>query len=165
TSLIISEANVQLQMGNREEFKNLIQLALEKDPKNPELLFNLGILAAEAGDNETAKSYYNKAIELKPDYADVHNNMAVLILSQEEAIIEEMNSLGSSVADNKKYDELRDKRTELYNEAIPYLETTLKLRPTDINAAKTLMNIYSAIDNTEKFKEMKAKVEKIESGN
>lgn len=164
-NLIISEANVQLQMGNREEFKSLIQLALQKDPKNPELLFNLGILAAEAKDFESAKMYYSKSLELKPDYADVHNNMAVLILSQEEPIIEEMNSLGSSAADNKKYDELRDKRTELYNEAIPYLETTLKLRPTDINAAKTLMNIYSAIDNTEKFKEMKAKVEKIESGN
>lgn len=162
--LIISEANVQLQMGNREEFKSLIQLALEKDPKNPELLFNLGILAAESGDSDTAMSYYNKALELKPDYADVYNNMAVLVLSQEQAIIEQMNSLGSSAADNKKYDELRDKRTTLYNEAIPYLETTLKLRPKDINAAKTLMNIYSAIDETAKFKEMKAKVEALEAG-
>jgi tetratricopeptide (TPR) repeat protein len=165
TSLIISEANVQLKMGNRDEFKSLIQLALEKDPKNPELLFNLGIVAAEAGDSETAKSYYNKALELKPDYADVYNNMAVLILSQEQAIIEEMNSLGSSAADNKKYDQLRDKRTQLYNEAIPYLETTLKLRPKDINAAKTLMNIYSAVDETTKYKAMKAKVEELESGN
>src|SRR5690606_36814298 len=162
--LIISEANVQLQMGNRDEFKSLIQLALEKDPKNPELLFNLGILAAEAGDTETAMSYYNKALELKPDYADVYNNMAVLTLAKEAAIIEEMNALGSSAADNKKYDELKNKRTELYNQAIPYLETTLKLRPNDINAAKTLMNIYSAIDESAKFKEMKAKVEALEAG-
>src|SRR5690606_29254430 len=109
--LIISEANIQLKMGNKEEFKSLIQEALVKDPNNAELLFNLGIVAAEAGENESAKKYYAKAIELKPDYADVYNNMAVLILSDEQKIIEQMNTLGSSAADNKKYDELKNKRT------------------------------------------------------
>ncbi|MBA6152625.1 tetratricopeptide repeat protein [Gelidibacter maritimus] len=163
-SLIISEANMQLKMGNRDKFKTLIEEALIKDPNNPELLFNLGIVAAEGGEVEAAKGYYEKAIKIKPDYADVHNNMAVLILSQEQAIIEEMNALGSSAADNKKYDELKDERSKLYEEAIPYLETTLKLRPTDLQAAKTLVNIYSALGNTAKQKEMKAKVDALESG-
>ena len=163
-TLIISEANMQLKMGNREEFKSLIQEALVKDPNNPELLFNLGIVAAEAGETQAAKGYYEKAIELKPDYTDVYNNMAVLILSQEQDIIEKMNALGSSAADNKKYDELKAERTKLYTDAIPYLETTLKLRPTDLQAAKTLVNIYSAIGETAKYKEMKAKVEALESG-
>lgn len=164
SGLIISEANMQLQMGNRDEFKKLIQEALVKDPNNPELLFNLGIVAAEAGEAEEAKGYYEKALQIKPDYTDVHNNMAVLILSQEQDIIEEMNALGNSAADNKKYDELKEKRSQLYKDAIPYLETTLKLRPTDLQTAKTLVNIYSAIGDTTKQNEMKAKVEAIESG-
>lgn len=164
SSLIISEANMQLKMGNRDEFKKLIEEALVKDPDNPELLFNLGIVAAEGGETEAAKGYYEKALKLKPDYTDVHNNMAVLILSQEQDLIEEMNALGSSAADNKKYDELKAQRTKLYEDAIPYLETTLKLRPTDLQAAKTLVNIYSAIGDTAKHKEMKAKVEALESG-
>ncbi|HUH27584.1 tetratricopeptide repeat protein, partial [Gelidibacter sp.] len=113
-SLIISEANMQLKMGNREEFKRLIQEALVNDPDNPELLFNLGIVAAEGGETEAAKGYYEKALKIKPDYTDVHNNMAVLILSQEQAIIEKMNALGSSAADNKKYDELKEERAQLY---------------------------------------------------
>lgn len=163
-TLIISEANMQLQMGNKEEFKKLIEEALQKDPENPELLFNLGIVAAEAGENEAAKGYYDKAIKIKPDYADVYNNMAVLILGQEQALIEEMNALGSSAADNKKYDELKAKRSKLYEDAIPYLETTLKLKPQDLQAAKTLMNIYSALGETAKFKAMKTKVETLESG-
>lgn len=164
SSLIISEANMQLKMGNRDEFKKLIEEALVKDPDNPELLFNLGIVAAEGGETEAAKGYYEKALKLKPDYTDVHNNMAVLILSQEQDLIEEMNALGSSAADNKKYDELKAQRTQLYQDAIPYLETTLKLRPDDLQAAKTLVNIYSAIGDIEKHKEMKAKVEALESG-
>ena len=85
--------------------------------------------------------------------------MAVLILSREEAIVEEMNSLGTSSADNKRYDELRAERTKLYESAIPYLETALKLKPKSINAAQTLMNIYSVLGETDKYKEMKAKVD------
>ncbi|MCK7590880.1 tetratricopeptide repeat protein [Subsaxibacter sp. CAU 1640] len=161
-SLLLSEANVHLQMGNRDEFKKLIEVATLKDPKNPELQYNLGVVAAEAGDVESAKKYYEKAIALDPEYADAYNNMAVLSLQGEQAIIEEMNKLGTSAADNKKYDELREKRSQIYRDAIPYLETTLKFRPKNIEAAKTLMNIYSALGETAKFKEMKAKVDALQ---
>lgn len=162
-SLLLSEANVQLKMGNRDEFKKLIEIATQKDPNNAELQYNLGVVAAEAGDIESAKKYYNIAISLDPEYADAHNNMAVLILGTEQAIIEKMNGLGTSSADNKKYDELKEQRMQLYKDAIPYLETTMRIRPKNLQAAKTLMNIYSAVGETVKYKEMKAKVESLES--
>ncbi len=164
-SLIISEANVQLQMGNKEEFKSLVQEALSKDPNNAELLFNLGILAAEAGEKESAKTYYDKAVEIKPDYVDVYINMAVLALSNEQGIIEQMNALGTSAADNKKYDQLKADILNVYKEAIPYLEKALKLQPNNLNAAKTLMNIYNASDDTDKYQALKAKVQALEAGN
>ncbi|MBO6607097.1 tetratricopeptide repeat protein [Psychroserpens sp.] len=163
--LLLSEANVQLKMGNRDRFKELMQEATEKDPKNAELQYNLGVISAEAGDNEAAKKHYERAIELDPSYTLAYNNMAVLLLSTEKDIVEEMNSLGTSSADNKRYDELKAQRTQIYESAIPYLETTLKLKPKDVQAATTLMNIYSAIGQTDKFKEMKAKVEQMQSGN
>lgn len=162
TSLILNEANLQLRLGNSEEFTKLIKLALEKDPNNAELIFNLGIVSADSGDKKAAKDYYLKALELNPDYAEVYNNMAVLILSGEQEIIEKMNALGSSAADNKKYDQLKAERTQLYKDAIPYLESTLRLDTDNIQAAKTLMNIYSATDNMDKFKAMKAKVAEME---
>ena len=152
-------------MGNKEEFKTLIEEATLKDPDNAELQYNLGVIAADAGDIDAAKKYYSKALALNPGYVDANNNMAVAILGEEQSIIEEMNSLGSSAADNKRYDELKEARLSIYKEAVPYLEATLKLKPKNIDAAKTLMQIYSAIDNTVKFKEMKALVEKLESGN
>lgn len=164
-SLILSEANVQLKMGNKAEFKRLIEMATEKDPTNPELQYNLGVVAAEGGDVEMAKKYYNKAISLDPEYADAYNNLAVLTLQGEADIVSAMNGLGTSAADNKKYDALKEQRMDLYREAIPYLETTLKFRPKNLEAAKTLMNIYSAIGETAKFKEMKAKVDTINSEN
>jgi tetratricopeptide (TPR) repeat protein len=163
--LILSEANVQLKLGNKEEFKKSIQEATLRDPDNAELQYNLGVIAADAGEVDVAKKYYNKAIALDPNYADAQNNMAVLILAGEQNIIKKMNALGSSSADNKKYDEYKEERLQIYKDAIPYLEAALRIKPNSLQASKTLMNIYSAISETEKFKLMKAKVEALESGN
>lgn len=163
-SLLLSEANVQLKMGNKDEFKKLIETATQKDPNNPELQYNLGVVAAEAGDLESAKKYYEKAIALDPEYADAYNNMAVLILQNEQSIIEKMNALGTSSADNKKYDDFKEQRTQLYIDAVPYLETTMRIRPKNLEAAKTLMNIYSALGETSKYKEMKDKIDAMQNG-
>lgn len=162
--LILTEANMQLKLENTEEYKALIQEALAIDPNNLDLIFNLGVLSAEAGDNENAKKYYKQVVDQDPTYVNAQTNMAALILSGEQAIIEEMNGLGNSSADNKRYDELKNERMEIYNEAIPYLEGVLKVESDNLQAAKTLMNIYSATGDTENFKAMKAKVQEL-SGN
>lgn len=163
--LLMSEANIQLKMGNRDAFKKLMEEATTKDPGNAELQYNLGVIAAEAGDLDDAKKYYEKALELQPDNADASNNMAVLILGSEKGIFDKMNALGTSSSDYAKYEDYKEELNTLYRSAIPYLVKTLKLRPTHVNAAKTLMSIYSSLGETAKFKEMKAKVEALESGN
>lgn len=161
--LLLSEANVYLKMGNREKFKELMEEATTKDPNNAELQYNLGVLAAEAGNREAAMKYYEKAIAINPSYVDAYNNMAVVVLEGEAKIVEEMNSLGTSAADNRKYDELKEKKAQLYREAIPYLEKALELKRTNIDTAKTLMNIYSVLGETAKFKAMKARIEEMEA--
>ena len=88
-----------------------------------------------------------------------------LVLDQEQGIIDEMNNLGTSSADNKRYDELKEQRTQLYKDAVPYLNSVLELDPEDLSAARTLMNIYSALDDTPNFKAMKAKVDALEGRN
>ncbi|KAB1071937.1 tetratricopeptide repeat protein [Tamlana haliotis] len=162
-NLILSEANVHYKMGNTEEFKSLLKEAIAMDPKNPELQYNLGVISAESKQNDEAKKYYEKAIELDPNYVNAYINLAALILSEEQPMIEEMNSLGTSKKDNARYDELRDKRQELYQDAVPYLSKALEIDNNNINAAKTLMNIYSILGETEKSKGMKEKVEALEA--
>lgn len=163
--LLLSQANVYLKMGNRDKFKDLMEEATVKDPNNAELLYNLGVLSAEGGNNDKAKEYYTKAIELKPDHTDSYINMASVILNGEAPIVEEMNGLGNSSADNRRYDELKEKRSNLYREAIPFLEKALELKKNNVDAARTLMNIYSSIGETDKFKAMKQKIADIEAGN
>ena len=102
---------------------------------------------------------------MDPNYKNAYMNMAALVLDQEQGIIDEMNNLGTSSADNKRYDELKEQRTQLYKDAVPYLNSVLELDPEDLSAARTLMNIYSALDDTPNFKAMKAKVDALEGRN
>lgn len=162
-NLLLSEANVHYKMGNTEEFKNLLKQATEMDPTNPELQYNLGVIAAESDHPDEAKEHYNKAIELDPTYINAYINLSALILSAEQPLIEEMNGLGTSKADNKRYDELREKRQGLYKDAVPYLTKAIEIDAENINAARTLMNIYSILGETDKYKGMKEKVETLEA--
>lgn len=160
-NLILAEANIQYKMGNNAEFKKLLEEATQMDPNNAELQYNLGVLSAEAGDETTAKQYYDKTIQLKPDYVNAYINNAALILGKEKSLIDEMNSLGTSAKDNKRYDELVEVRKTIYKDAVPYLEKALTIDSENVNAATTLMNIYSVLGETEKQKEMKAKIDSL----
>ncbi len=86
-------------------------------------------------------------------------NLVALILEGEERIVEEMNSLGTSSADNAKYDALKLDREELYRECVPILKALTELGDNE-DAIKTLMNIYGTLGDNEGYKEMKALLEK-----
>jgi len=161
-NLLLSEANLYYKMGDTNKFKELLEIAIVKDPNNPELQYNLGVISSDIGDFENSKEYYLRAIELKSDYTNAYINLSALILSQEQTILDEMNNLGSSKADDRKYDQLKEKRKQMYLEAIPYLESALISSPENFQAAKTLSNIHSAVGNNEKFKEFKAIADSLE---
>lgn len=163
--IILSEANINHKMGNTEAFKELLILATEKDPNNAELQYNLGVISSDSGDVESAKKYYTKAIELDANYINAYINMSALVLEKEQPIIKEMNGLGNSSADNKRYDKLRAERQNIYKEAVPYLTKALEIDAESISAAKTLMNIYSILGETDKYKSLKSKVAALEGGN
>ncbi len=87
-----------------------------------------------------------------------------MILEQEGTIVEEMNSLGTSRAENKKYDELKLKRESIYMECVPILQKLIEIdSKSNIDAIETLKNIYATVGDTEGFSEMKALLEEIES--
>lgn len=156
TSLILSEANLHFKLGDKEKYSVLIEEAVKKEPNNVDLLYNLGVISAESGDKTKAKEYYAKVLKIKPNYVNALTNMSALILSDEADVITEMNGLGTSSSDNNRYDELKEKRKDIYKSALPYLEKVLQVKE-DENVAKTLMNIYSAVGFNEKFKAIKAR--------
>jgi tetratricopeptide (TPR) repeat protein len=149
------------KLNDLAEYNRLMELVVASDPDNPELYFNLGVGASGMGEEEKALNYYEKALALRPDYREALINFAILKLSAEKTIVEEMNGLGNSRADNARYDELKDMRNVMYEEAVPFLEKAIAVdaEADSTELMKTLMSIYSQLGETEKYKALKAKVD------
>ena len=128
-NLILSEADLYIKLGDRTKFKELMQLAVEKDPNNAILYYNLGVINGEQGDLEQAKKFYLKAIELDNTYTATYLNLVGLILEGEGPLVEEMNKLVTSRkrSDLDKYDQLEEQRVGLYKECLPYLEKLIEI--------------------------------------
>ncbi len=163
-ALMQAEADLYYKLGNVAKYKELMEQIVANDPENPDLLYNLGVSASRLGDNEQAMEYYKKTLELKSDYTAAQINIASMILGGESKIVEEMNGLGTSSKDNARYEALKTKRVELYQSAVPYLEGALDSKPDNIDAVRTLMNIYYQLDDP-KADEMKNKLKSLEGGN
>ncbi|MDN3594105.1 tetratricopeptide repeat protein [Zunongwangia endophytica] len=157
--LLQAEANMYYQMGDKEQYNQLMSELVKKNPNDANLYYNLGVSTAEIGDQDQAVEYYKKALEIDPDMDNARMNIAAVILSKERDIIEEMNGLGMSKEDNKRYEELSEERKEIYKEALPYLEATVEKNPENTDAIRTAMNIYTQVGNKEKAAEMKAMLE------
>jgi len=157
--LMRADADMSYKMGDVTRYNEIMKKIVASDPTNPELYFNLGVGSGEIGDNEKAIEYYEKTLELKPDHEGALINIAVVKLSGEDKLVEEMNSLGNSAADNRKYDELKKQRQAIYAETVPYLERAHKLNPNNKEVIRTLMNIYGQLADDDKYQEMKAKLD------
>ncbi|RKS93822.1 tetratricopeptide repeat protein [Flavobacterium limicola] len=158
TSLTLTEANLYLETKDFEMYKKLIAEVLQKNPNDADLIFNLGVISANAKNVADAEKYYKKVIEINPKYTNAYINLAAMKLENEKVIIDEMNKLGTSAKDMKRYDELKKKREELFKATIPYLEKAVELDPKNVDVSKTLLGVYSALEMTAEYKALKAKL-------
>ena len=158
-SLALTEADLYLKLEDFATYKKLISGVLEKNPNDADLLFNLGVISAKT-DAVEAERYYKKAIEIKPDYVNAYLNLAILKLDGEKKIIDEMNKLGTSEKDNKRYEVLKKQRQAVFMDTLPFLEKANELDPENEDVATTLLNVYGALEMTDKKKALKAKMGK-----
>lgn len=156
-NLILTQADIYFQLGQKDKFGELMQVAIKEDPTNPLLFFNLGVISSDQEKVEEAKEYYKKAIELKSDYGDAYLNLAVLIMDEEKAIVEEMNK---NLSDFDAYDALLLKQKNVYKKALPHLEKADEYGRS-LNTVQILMNIYATLEMPEKEKEYAALYKKL----
>lgn len=158
-SLLTTEANLYYNEGDITSYKRIIEEAAAKDPNNAELFFNLGVVASNSKDNTTAVEYYKKAISIDPKYGDAYLNLAIAMMADEEKIVNEMNNLGNSKADNIRYDKLRAERMKMFENAMPYLEQAMPLLKSGdqakLDAQKVLLDIYQMLELDDKYNRLK----------
>jgi tetratricopeptide (TPR) repeat protein len=157
-SLLIDEANIYYKSGDNAKFTQRLQEAIQLNPTEPTLYYNVGVMNMDQKNIDEAIKNFEKAIELKPDYADAYNNLGAAIIEKAAPIIEEMNK---SLTDFKKYDKLQAQQFDVYRKALPYYEKAFELNPSSLNVVQTLMGLYENLSITEKLDKIKVVYEKL----
>jgi tetratricopeptide (TPR) repeat protein len=158
-TMLQAEADLYYQLGNLKKYQELMNVIKDKAPDDAIVYYNLGVSAEQLEDAEAAKGFYKKAIELDPEYVNSYLNLASLILAAEQPLVDEMNELGMSSADNKRYDKLNEQKIDLYKEALPYLQSAYEADDENRSVIQTLINIHYQLGNNDKAKELKTKLD------
>lgn len=153
--LIVYELNYYLQNQKYAEAEENLKLAIKKEPDNKQLYFSLGVVYDQLGDTEKAIEAYEKAIELDPDYFDAVYNLGALYFNQGV----EMNNAANEIEDNAAYEKAREEAKAVFKKAQPHLEKAHQLDPQDMGAIASLSQLYALLGETEKYQEMKAKLD------
>nr|WP_317630611.1 tetratricopeptide repeat protein [uncultured Flavobacterium sp.] len=156
TDLILAEANLYYQAGDKAKYSQLVQEAISLKPNDAVLYYNLGVVAADAKDTENAAKYYKKAIELNPQDFNSYNNLGVLYIADDVNLVNKMNALGMSKKEQVQYDALAKKRKENFTLALPYFEKAYQIKPSE-DLKALLLNTYRNLDMDAKHKALKNK--------
>ena len=99
-----------------------------------------------------AIEHYLKTVQYRPNDAHAYNNLGSLYLDQAIPLIDKMNNLGLSQADQKKYNSLKSQRNKLYKDAQPYLEEAVRINNTEVQLLNALKDVCYQTDDIDCWK-------------
>lgn len=150
--LLITEANIYFKKDDKAKFKELLEEAINVNPTDPNLYYNVGVMNLDQKNTEEAIANFKKAIELNPKFAEAYQNIGTAIIDKALPIVDEMNN---SLSDFKKYDKLQEQQFAIYKEALPYYEKAYELNKSSIGVVQTLLGLYENLGMSEKSDALK----------
>ena len=165
----INFINIELQkyLDAKEYDKalSILEAAITSDPDNVLYYYVKGfIYQTNLKDNDKALEAYAMATEKDADYFDSWFMSGVVWYDQGKATLDEMNKLGMSSADQKKYEKLKVVKNDFFKKSIPFFEKAYALNSEDLETVKALWEVYRQLGAYEKVKEMKAKMDALSKG-
>jgi tetratricopeptide (TPR) repeat protein len=153
-ALILNKANLYYTMGQPEKFKSLMIEASAMDPTNPDLQYNIGVIAMEQSNMEEARAAFYRALEIDPTYINASLNLSTTYINEGNSLIDQMNELAmsSKYSDLDKYDALKKQKEEFFIEGAKVLEASLENLPGNQELLNQLKNIYGALGDNANFK-------------
>ncbi|WP_264566785.1 tetratricopeptide repeat protein [Flavobacterium sp. N3904] len=154
-SLALAEAELSLVSKDYVSYKKLVTALSQKNPNDLDVIFNLGVLSTKANNTVDAENFYLKAIGIDPKDIKSYINLSILKLESVKVINDDMDKLGTSPIEMKKYDMLKTKKEEIYKSVIPYLKKAIEIDPKDTEISQNLLSVYNALDMTAEYKDLK----------
>jgi tetratricopeptide (TPR) repeat protein len=157
--LLTEELNSYLQSGKSAEAEKLLSIAIQNDPTNHLLHYASGTIFEDLGKREQAIAAYKKSIEIKPEFWEGYFNLGAIYNNEAKRL----QDIANNEKDNKKYEAGKKLAQAQFNLALPNLEKALDLAPKDspdlLPLLKTLKQIYSLMEMTDKYNEIKKRIE------
>lgn len=175
--LIFAEANIHIHTGDMEEAERVLDLAIERDPENPNLYFAFGANYDKMSQDtvyydeeerafafEEAVKAYEKAIELKPDFFDALYNLGALYFNQGLLLLQEAEDRLRETQDFAQYEEDEKEVRQTWENAQPYLEDAFEYIDEDHEFFSTVLislaELYLRTGQEDKFEEIQPLYEK-----
>ena len=168
--LNIEEFNYWYSKGNNEKAQLALENAIESDPTNKILHFNIGVTYDNISNkyhdenkHEVAFQYMNKAISgyenaiiLDSTYVDAYYNLGALYYNQS---ITYKSVAGDFSGD--KYESEMKKADDMLRKAIPLLERVLTFSLNDKSTLKVLKSLYFNLDDMDNYSRIKKQLESL----
>ena len=168
--LNIEEFNYWYSKGNNEKAQLALENAIESDPTNKILHFNIGVTYDNISNkyhdenkHDLAFNYMNKAIvgyenaiKLDSTYVDAYYNLGALYYNQ--------SITSKSVAGDysgEKYDLEMKKADNMLKKAIPLLEKVLTFSLNDKSTLRVLKSLYFNLDDMLNYSRIKKQLESL----
>ncbi len=179
-SLLFADINHHLRTNQLDALIGRLNTAIQKEPDNVSLYTTTGNVydnlyqkAYKEGNEEKAqeyfdkaKEYYSKGLEKDPKYFDAIYSLGTLYYNKAATLTQGLNKLADDYSKEgiKKYEDLKAKIFEQFDEALPYFQRCEKLNPNDINTLIALKEIYARKDQLDISDEFKRRLETVQSG-
>ncbi len=107
-------------MGDPSELIEMVDGALQRDPKSKDLWFGRGRIFFSLKNYEESIASFKKVVEIDPNDAQAMFYIGYFYIARADGMNEEMNK--RDYKSNTAWKEDQQKVTEAYKEGVPYLE-------------------------------------------
>jgi tetratricopeptide (TPR) repeat protein len=156
--MMIDELNIYIATGRTKEAMGKMETAVNADPKNKMLHYNLGAMYDQAGEQTKAITSYQKALDIDANYFDANYNLGAVYYNQaaEKLSVANKMDFGTYQKEGKKIEE---EAKSLFNKALPFFEKAHSLDSKDMNTMESLKTIYAKLGRNEDSMKILEKME------
>ena len=143
--------------GKTNEFVSNLKAQLAKNPNDANNWYNLGVLQSkDPATVAEALASYKKALEIKPDLVQAHQNLTYLTMGDDAKAIDDYEAARKAGKTDLANKIIEARRARLAA-TLPYAEKWYQYDSNNVDAVSLLKGLYLSTKNEAKYKEFKDK--------
>jgi tetratricopeptide (TPR) repeat protein len=161
-ALSMQELSIYLHTKNLTAAQAKLSELLGKKPQSADLNYNMGVLYTEKGEHSAALEYYEKTLEIAPDYLNAYYNIGTYYFNEAVINLRKIDQLITQT-DAKEIRRFEMQVLRNFTAAKPYFERVFQLDNTNLDALQTINTIELQLENLSKNQYLMALAEELDN--